>query len=162
MMSDRTERNRDGAAAAAAAGGELVAVGGRGLRAEPDGAPRAPDALTVAALTSSIERLEDTLDQETALLEAHKAVDFNDFNRRKSRSLLELSRIVRGLPARIANDELGRRLESVRAKLAQNQDLLRVHLAAVQEIADVLAGALREAESDGTYSTVSARAGRPR
>jgi hypothetical protein len=44
------------------------------------------------------------------------------------------------------------RLAGLRAKLDVNRAVLETHLAAVREVATVLADAIRDAESDGTYS----------
>ena len=51
-----------------------------------------------------------------------------------------------------AGQSLGPRLRSLQAKLRENSDVLRMHLEAVQEISSVMARAIRDGESDGTYS----------
>ncbi|TDT88870.1 MULTISPECIES: hypothetical protein [Azorhizobium] len=106
----------------------------------------------MATLVSSLDRLEIVIDQETAALEAHQPVDLAEMNRRKSRSLLELSRALRGLPDDV-DSSLGERLTGIKAKLTRNCEVLAMHLAAAREITTILNGALRAAESDGTYST---------
>ena len=53
------------------------------------------------------------------------------------------------------------RLAGLRAKLDVNRAVLETHLAAVREVATVLADAIRDAESDGTYSpSIGAGGGR--
>ncbi|WP_245263391.1 hypothetical protein [Azorhizobium doebereinerae] len=106
----------------------------------------------VASLISSLDRLEQVVDQETAALEARRAIDLNEVNRLKSRSLLELSRAVRHLPERI-EPELQGRLSELKRKLQRNCEVLAMHLQAAREISTILNGALRAAESDGTYTT---------
>lgn len=106
----------------------------------------------VASLISSLDRLEQVIDQETAALEARSALDLNEVNRLKSRSLLELSRAVRHLPERV-EPELQGRLSELKRKLQRNCEVLAMHLQAAREISTILNGALRAAESDGTYTT---------
>lgn len=106
----------------------------------------------IAALLSALDRLEETIDAESAALEVRAPLDFDEINRRKSRSLLELSRAARALP--IAQDAaLAGRMVALKDKLSRNQYLISVELAAAQEVGAILDKALREAESDGTYST---------
>jgi flagellar biosynthesis/type III secretory pathway chaperone len=111
----------------------------------------AADEPGISALANALTRLEEVISEETMALEARHSIDLQEFNRRKSRSLLELTRIIRGLPTNIMDDGLRQRLDRLRLGLNRNKELLRIHLAAAQEIAEVLAGAIGEAESDGTY-----------
>ena len=105
----------------------------------------------VTTLLSALARLEETIDAETAALEARSVVDLQEINRRKSRSLLELTRAARSLP-RIADRALSDRVAMLREKLARNQHRIAVQLGAVQEVAAILDRVMREGESDGTYS----------
>jgi hypothetical protein len=100
----------------------------------------------------SIERLEETIDAETAALLSQEPVDYQEFNRRKSQSLLELSRLVRTLHGEPIKPEAVKRLERLRSKLEVNHSVLEMNLRAVQEVGDIIAGAIQRAESDGTYS----------
>ena len=112
--------------------------------------PRIVPPASMIALEDALDRLEETIDRETATLEAHRSADLDEINRRKSHSLLELTRMTRTLPA-TADQRLRRRLDRLRVKLLRNQTVLKLHLSAVQEIASLLVGALGEADSDGTY-----------
>jgi hypothetical protein len=105
----------------------------------------------MGALAGALSRLEEVIGQESMALEARHAIDLQDFNRRKSRSLLELTRIIRALPPKVMDDGVRLRIDRLRLSLVRNKELLRIHLAAAQEIAEVLAGAIGDAESDGTY-----------
>jgi hypothetical protein len=100
----------------------------------------------------SILRLEEIIDQETEALRSRKAVDLKSFNDRKSQALLELTRLLRHVQGGAGNPQLKSRMESVRAKLEVNRALLKMHFEAVREIAETLSDAIRNAESDGTYS----------
>src|SRR5262245_29721780 len=100
------------------------------------------DEPVMSALAGALTRLEEVIGAETTALEARHAVDLQDFNRRKSRSLLELTRIIRALPPKVMDDGVRLRIDRLRVGLVRNKELLRVHLAAAQEIAEVLANAL--------------------
>ncbi|GGF47969.1 hypothetical protein GCM10007301_04100 [Azorhizobium oxalatiphilum] len=115
----------------------------------PAAAPQPP---AMASLLSSLDRLETVVDQETDALAARKPIDLQDINRRKSRSLLELSRAARFLPETV-EPELQDRLLGLKRKLQRNCEVLSMHLDAAREISTILNGALRAAESDGTYTT---------
>lgn len=106
---------------------------------------------TLATLFSALDRLEETIDAETAAFETRAPLDLDEINRRKSRSLLELSRVARAFPA---NSDVGleARLRRLVEKLEMNRNILCVQLAAAQEVGAILDKALRDAESDGTYS----------
>jgi len=130
---------------------------GLGVAARPgEGTLAAP-----APLDRVIERLEEVVDQETAALRTRTAIDLKDFNNRKSQGLLELNRALRGLDGPPKDKAILTRLAGLRAKLDVNRAVLETHLAAVREVATVLADAIRDAESDGTYSpSIGAGGGR--
>jgi flagellar biosynthesis/type III secretory pathway chaperone len=127
-----------------------------GAKRRADSEPRLAAPAPIAALKSALMRLEETIDQETSALESLQTGEIHEFNRRKSRSLLELSRLVRTLPENRESD-MRDLLKRLRSKLVRNHTLLNVHLTAAREIADLMAGALAEAESDGTYGMSSKR-----
>ena len=138
------------AASARANGLGVAARAGEGTLAAP------------APLDRVIERLEEVVDQETAALRNRTAIDLKDFNNRKSQGLLELNRALRGLVDNPSKDRtVSTRLAGLRAKLDVNRAVLETHLSAVREVATVLADAIRDAESDGTYSpSIGAAGGR--
>jgi CBS-domain-containing membrane protein len=105
------------------------------------------------ALDHALRRLEEMIDQETEALEAHRPIDLDDIVRRKSRSLLELTRIARAMSPEGTGSRQRADLARIREKLVQNHDVLKIHLSAVHEISGAIAGVLRDAESDGTYSS---------
>ena len=110
----------------------------------------------VAAIESAIERLELVVDEENSALAERKPVDLSEINRRKSHSLLELTRRARMLPPG-SDLVLRSRLDVLRDKLVQNRDILGLHVAAVREISDLMANVLGEADSDGTYEMTPRR-----
>lgn len=105
----------------------------------------------LVTLHGLLDRLEEAVEEETAALSQRRPLDFEEINRRKSRSLLELTRAIRSLPGAL-DGALPARLASLRGKLLENQDTLSIHLSAAQEIAAILGREMGEADSDGTYS----------
>ncbi len=122
-----------------------------------DGAPPA-----YGPVERAIERLEQVVDQETTALRARAAIDLKGFNDKKSQGLLELNRALRQFDDAAKDKAVLERLAGLRARLDANRAILKVHLEAVREIATLVADAIRDAESDGTYSpSIRARGGRP-
>ncbi len=107
--------------------------------------------LTKAALT----RLEKALDDETAALSRFSSRNLAEFSRVKTQCLLELQRPAQHVRTDIASPELTARLQTLRQKLELNRWLLSLHLEAAKEISAAIVSAIRDAESDGTYSRVS-------
>ncbi|WP_273221234.1 flagellar protein FlgN [Hyphomicrobium zavarzinii] len=114
--------------------------------------PNAGRGSVIPMLEVSIQRLEEIVDQETAALRDRKAIDLKDYNDRKSQALLELTRSLRNMQGAVPNPTLAARVGSLRAKLAANQHMLKLHLEAVREISTSLSDAIRQSESDGTYT----------
>lgn len=110
------------------------------------------DAASLSTLTSALERLEELVREETEALRSRADIDFAEISRRKSRSLLELTRIARAVPPRL-DPATVTRVRALRDSLQQNLDLLGLHLSAAQEVSSIMHSTIREAESDGTYST---------
>lgn len=135
----------------------------------PDSAPiaAAPSAgwgrgTVVPMLEISLQRLEEIVDQETLALRTRKAVNLKEFNDRKSQALLELTRSLRHVQGGPPDPALAARVGALKVKLAVNQAALKVHLEAVREVSNSIADAIRQAESDGTYTqAISSSARRP-
>lgn len=119
----------------------------------PSPADAAAQVPTNAALKGVAARLLRLLDRETTALRKREPVDIDDLCDRKNQSLLELSRMSRSLGAHAVDPELRSLLADLRKKLEENRTVLKLHLQAVSEVADILATAIRDSESDGTYST---------
>lgn len=114
--------------------------------------PAIPD-LTKAALL----RLEKVLDMENEALTAFNTRELGEYSRIKTQSLLELQRSAIALDADSFHPELAQFLTGLRKKLELNRWLLLVHLEAAKEVATAITSAIREAESDGTYSRAVGR-----
>jgi hypothetical protein len=110
----------------------------------------------VATFLTAIDRVEVILEQEHSALGALPGEALKELSDRKVRSLLEISRAARGL-SREDGPQVEARLETLRSKLDRSQAALLLHLNAAREIAALVARAIEEAESDGTYSASLAR-----
>jgi hypothetical protein len=109
-------------------------------------------AATLTTLLRAVERTEDLLDEETFALKDRRAIDLVSFIRRKNQSLLEITRAARALSDYEVGPVVTDRLAGLKDRLERNQAVLRLHLEAVREVAELLAKAARDADSDGTYS----------
>ncbi|WP_298423420.1 flagellar protein FlgN [Rhodoblastus sp.] len=110
-----------------------------------------PLAKSIPALQDALDRMEATIEQETAVLHENRVAELADFNHRKHQGLLEINRILRHFDAaELAGVGRARVLRLV-GKLEENQALLARSLKAVDEIAGLLMRAIEAAESDGTY-----------
>lgn len=103
-------------------------------------------------LKDALARIETIIDTETAALRELKVVDLKEFNNRKSRGLLDLTRAIRALDGERPDAATTNRLKLLRAKLEANQAALTMHLTAAKEITTIVARTIRDSESDGTYS----------
>ena len=115
-----------------------------------------------AGLMRTIERLKETLEQETAGLRARAQLDLKDFNTRKTHGLLELTRAMRHLAKGGMTEAVAARLSALRVSLEINQSVVKMHLEAVREVSTIVADAIRDAESDGTYSVSIGRTAQQR
>lgn len=103
-------------------------------------------------MDSIIARLQQVVEEETALLKSNSLVDLTDFNTRKSQALYDLSRAMHRFDRQASSPETLAKLRSLRGALEANQAALSVHVLAVREIATIVSEAIQEIESDGTYA----------
>jgi len=109
-------------------------------------------AVTRSSIVKTLQRLETLVDRETAALTSRAPIDLKEFNNAKSQALLDLSLATRSLDMATLDAELIERLKTLRAKLEKNRVVLRRHLEAVREIANLVSETIQDAEWDGTYS----------
>jgi hypothetical protein len=99
----------------------------------------------------SLERLELVIEAETFALQQHLPIDLSESNHKKSHGLLELRRA-----ARVLNEEslefVQADLHRLKDKVEKNLSILEIHLKAVHAVSAIISDAIREHESDGTYS----------
>jgi hypothetical protein len=109
---------------------------------------------------AALRRLEKALDEENAALAAFDSRNLGEYSRIKTQSLLELQRAAavfgEGGAAKM-DPEISIFFEALRQKLELNRWLLLLHLEAAREVTTVITSAIRDAESDGTYSRVSGK-----
>ncbi len=124
---------------------------------------RAPAAAPgMAPFFRAVARVEEVVEQETECLRLQRGADLDDFNQRKSLGMLELSRAMRALDRSGQEEVIAGRLRALRARLEENRAALEVHLRAAQELSEIIAGAIQDAQSDGTYSSSPGSMGRAR
>ena len=111
-------------------------------------------------IVMTIERVKQVIDEDTQFLKSGDLTDVTKYSERKNRSLIELNRALKMIPRDPgAQERLAIYMQPLRAKLAENADLLSARLNAIREVADVIAGAIKDAQSDGTYLAPSRAAG---
>lgn len=104
-----------------------------------------------AALEQAVTRLESILDAETGALAEGRFAELLELTARKNHSLLELTRLGRGLEKVRHQPEIKARLAVLRGALERNHRALDLHVKASTEIADLIATSIAHSESDGTY-----------
>jgi flagellar biosynthesis/type III secretory pathway chaperone len=103
------------------------------------------------AFLNTLERLEIVIDSETEALQHNRVADLTELNHKKSHGLLELRRTMRVLgeeERQSAQTDLHRLYH----KVEKNLSVLEIHMKAVQEVSAIIAHAIQESDSDGTYS----------
>lgn len=106
----------------------------------------------LAAALPAVERLKSAVAAETAAIAARGVVAYEDYSRRKSQGLLDLNRLAPALKRATADDALKAALAELNAALETNRRALRVQLEASIAVADLIARAIRDGQSDGTYT----------
>ena len=101
---------------------------------------------------SAIERLAEAVERETADLGGAGPVDYRAHSQRKSQGLLELSRLEPAFAGVRGHPRLRAALSHLLGKLDANQKLLHAKLQAARTVADLVARAICDVHSDGTYS----------
>lgn len=104
------------------------------------------------ALAASLEKLINVIEEENTLLREHRVSLHAGFTDRKIHALRELMATQRAEPSSEAVNAVKPFLLRLSAALGTNARLLKLHIAAVGEVSDIIICGLREAESDGTYS----------
>jgi hypothetical protein len=104
------------------------------------------------AFINIVERLEKVVELETAMLRQHRPVALAEFNHKKTQGMLELRRAIQALDRLALEREMQEPLERLRSKLDKNLAVLQMHLNAVGHVAAIIAQAIQDYDSDGTYS----------
>jgi hypothetical protein len=117
-------------------------------------------AISRDALAKTIERVTNMIDLETQSLKNYRSIDLVGFNHQKSHALLELTRAMRAIPDDALDADILNGLGTLRERLQNNLDTLTIHLKAVKQLSALIARAIEDDNSDGTYSASIHRAGR--
>lgn len=104
------------------------------------------------ALQAAFARAEAVFVQEIAALRAAAPLDLDDFTFRKSQIYLDVIRLGRDPAVGRLGPEAAARAANLRQLIADDLALLALHLEAVRRISDIIADAVRQDSSDGTYS----------
>lgn len=105
-----------------------------------------------SAIQPALLKLIEILEEESAALQQPRVVSHAGFTDRKNQALRDLMaarRVDESVSALTSCKPLLARLS---VALRANASFLKLHIAAVGEISDLIISGLREAESDGTYS----------
>ncbi len=112
---------------------------------------------TEAAL-AVVRRLLHTLRSENAEVNLNRGmIDHSEYNILKSQALLALNRCAPKLAYADSNPALQTALEEVIIELEANRKLLATQLQAAQAVAAIISRAIREVQSDGTYTRMQSR-----
>ena len=98
------------------------------------------------------ERLRQAVVAENRELTSSRMVDYQAHSQKKSQGLLELNRLRAALASVGADPKARAALTDLSVELDINRRLLQVQLKAAQTVSSLLARAIREGQSDGTYS----------
>jgi hypothetical protein len=101
----------------------------------------------------AIERLIEAVESETRALKGPGPIDYRAHSQRKSQGLLELSRLEPTLAAVKSHPRAREALGQLINRLEDNQRLLHARLRAARTISEVVSRAIRDGQSDGTYSS---------
>lgn len=111
------------------------------------------DDITRDRIRNSVVRVIEVLEEESDALRTGGAIDIDDFSRRKGERLIELNRLFTSSQLTGADlNSLRKPLEELKRKTAENSSLLRAHIYAVEEVAQIIQNAVEKERSDGTYS----------
>ena len=113
---------------------------------------RAGEERSLAMILPVVDRLRQAVEAENRELSQRTRVDYMTHSARKSQGLMELSRLRPTLLELQSNPKARAAIAELSAQIDQNQRLLGVQLKAARTVSDIVARAIREGQSDGTYS----------
>ncbi|MGH1418903.1 MAG: hypothetical protein ACRBCJ_08610 [Hyphomicrobiaceae bacterium] len=104
-------------------------------------------------LLNLISELLQVLEIEHKSLNNVVDSDLGELGDRKLQLLAAFSRIKRDVANLSKSEELHRKLQELRTALDENQRTLEIHIRAVNDVADTISSAIKESDSDGTYTS---------
>ena len=110
-----------------------------------------------AAALPIVERLSATIDAENRDLEQGGRAKYEAYSQSKNQGLLELNRLVPALSGATIAGPLRHALNELHAKLETNRRALAVQLKACEAVSEIIARAIQDGQSDGTYTALAWR-----
>ena len=111
-----------------------------------------------AALQRTLGVLLSVIEEENAVLSHHDVVEHGTFTGRKNQALRELMAVQRAHLGIALPGDCQALLGQLKTSLLTNARLLQLNIKAVSEVSGIIIGAMREADSDGTYARTEMRA----
>jgi hypothetical protein len=124
-------------------------------RRQPSAGPSVEAALAMAL--PIIERLRQTAASETEDIAQGRPVPYEAYSARKNQGLLELNRLLPALAGATPGGVLREALADLATALEANRRALGVQLKASVAVAEIIARAIRDGQSDGTYTALAWR-----
>ena len=119
--------------------------------------PRRMQSPAAAAALPVVERLVAFIDAENRDLEEGRGVQYETYSQSKNQGLLELNRLAPALGGATAAGPLRDALAALHAKLEINRRALAVQLKACHAVSEIIARAIQDGQSDGTYTALGWR-----
>jgi hypothetical protein len=118
-------------------------------------APRGAQSPAAAAALPIVQRLVATIAAENRDLEQGRRVKYEAYSLSKNQGLLELNRLAPALGGASAAGPLRDALAELHAKLEINRRALAVQLKACHAVSEIIARAIQDGQSDGTYTALA-------
>ena len=113
---------------------------------------RAGEDRALAMVLPVVERLSQAVEAENKALQLRGPVDYLGYSQRKSQGLMELNRLRPALDGLRDNPLARAAIADLSSRLEVNHRLLGIQLKAAQTISRLVSRAIRDGQSDGTYS----------
>ena len=104
------------------------------------------------AALSVLDHLAQTIAAETKEIAAGGPVAYETYSERKNQGFLELTRLLPSIECARSHEGLRGGLLDLIEKLEANRRALGFQLRAAVSVADIIARAIHEGQSDGTYT----------
>lgn len=105
-----------------------------------------------AAFSPALLKLIEVIEEENDVLRQNRIGVHAGFTDRKNQALRELMAAQRAMLSPAAQEASRPLLSRLSGSLRENARLLKLNIAAVGEISDIIIGGLRDSDSDGTYT----------
>lgn len=106
----------------------------------------------VSAIMRVAKGLRKILEEEVELINKNPLADISEITNSKTLYLLELSRMTRRIGELPVDQAVHGQIMELRQALSLNGEALKVHLEASRSVSETIKKAIREEESDGTYT----------